>query len=76
MVATSRISSALPAKWYEISPRLMPALEAMRSIEARGYPASAMVSMAAATIWVRRASSMNDRPFWPSGSFFGCMAKI
>ena len=62
------ISSSLPLKWSEMTPLLMPARTAMAASEALAYPTSAITSTAAATIWARRAFSMN---VWPFGSFSG-----
>jgi hypothetical protein len=44
-----------------ITPLLVPAVSAIRASEACPYPSSAMVSMAAATIWARRAVSVKVR---------------
>ena len=49
---------------------------AIRASDAPANPDSAITSIADATIWARRASSMNERAFWPLGSFSDRMAKI
>src|SRR5699024_11383043 len=63
--AVAAMSSSFPAKWYEISRVLdRPARSAIRENEARPYPSSAITSIVAVMIGVRRAAAAGDGPAW------------